>query len=262
MNKSIKLFLIFQFIIVSTVLAQNTTLLRPVISGSMGRFAYTDKSFAPTPDIKVQNKIANNNWWDLGLMVDIIDHQNEKQFWSIGFVLGTWGYTYKIAPVGTQRTGALLSWRETYRLPIQWSYIPKIITFPSPRKIYSDYTLKPMLVLGANIDYTRPSDFGSFAREDDSFTLYGTEKFKLKTNFSASISIGVGLQLQNKGRDRLRFDIVYNQGLFNILEVDMHYTKGIETYQTRIKTRGSNLCLQVSYPIRLFSSYYRKKDKN
>lgn len=73
-----------------------------------------------------------------------------------------------------------------------------------------------------------------------------------------SLIAGVSFQFHHKGKDRLQISILYNQGLFDRIEVPVNYRIYEEVYSALVASRGSGLMLQASYPIRL-ASFKNKK---
>ncbi|MCU0420514.1 MAG: hypothetical protein MUC38_12750 [Cyclobacteriaceae bacterium] len=87
----------------------------------------------------------------------------------------------------------------------------------------------------------------------------GTLDYTITQSPNVSLFTGIQLQFFHLGKDRLQLSMIYSQGLQTVGECDFTYSLPSGTYSAKVGTRGSNLTLQLGYPIRL--SNHDKKEK-
>jgi hypothetical protein len=79
----------------------------------------------------------------------------------------------------------------------------------------------------------------------------GIYRLGIENRHTASVFGGLNLQFFNFDRDHFQFSIIYSQGLQTVLDVEINYQLLSGEYETRLRSKGSYLALQLAYPIGL-----------
>lgn len=86
----------------------------------------------------------------------------------------------------------------------------------------------------------------------------GTIRYDILQRYSFSVLAGINLQFFNYNKDRFQLSITYNQGLNTLVNSDITYNLGNQTYTAQVKSKGSYLSIELGYPIKLNKSKIQK----
>jgi hypothetical protein len=152
------------------------------------------------------------------------------------------GYTSRI-PVGAMRHLTTQRWIKVKR---RVEIMEKISASRKTDMLYL-VLFRLRAVGGISYNYLVPSSI------DNQWDYFHRGEFfwGIKRRHSISPFGGLNFQFFNFDRDHFQFSIIYSQGLQTVLDVEINYQLLSGEYETRLRSKGSYLALQLAYPIGL-----------
>jgi hypothetical protein len=238
--------------------AQSKLLLKPHIGGQV-MYGHSDRSIGKTAGFRAGKFDITDNY-GLLLQLELNDNWSFTTGWSKGNI--GWGNRIRMPKeiAGNPYEGPELNHRSSnyiHRFPINCYRTIKDFAFLPINRNQDLYLFNFRLhgTFGFSLDHIDQKS--RFDNTDEKWTYpYGDlityqENNTIINRWSGSVMVGFGMQFFHLGKDRFDLNIIYNQGLRNMIQSDITYTLNTQTFFTRMFARGSYLGATLAYPIRL-----------
>jgi hypothetical protein len=257
-------------LIIAPISAQTVLTISPVIS-MQNAYSRLDKNI-DTPYFSQAYTWFPN--YSIGLLVDV--RIDDKYRLTTGIIHGSFGLNYKITkeynreqadtlfppepfPDVTKTESKVSIEDDLVRFPFLIGYKLGHIKFKSPRKQYSPFGISVEGRAGFSLDYIFQSPPGFLG--GSGFGAYHRDTVSALRTLNLSLYLGFALQLKHHNKDRLRAEVFFSQGVRDIGENNVTYSVlgDPNTYKARVKTRGTVIGLNLSYPIRIAGFQHKKQ---
>ncbi|UYZ58573.1 hypothetical protein [Hymenobacter latericus] len=187
---------------------------------------------------------------------------NQKTAVSVGYSSGMMGRGHRIfmpQAYSNNTYGTVYSFStsgdEVHRLPVLLHHEVKRFNFTpiNPEQTLYNYSVGLSVYGGGGLNYRRQINDGT-AVSSISFmadTITEVQRARLVNKVGAFVTGGVTARFYRLGKEKLNLTLFLNQGLTDMLKVDLdyRYNRGHGTEQFRV--RGSSVGLMLGVPIRL-----------
>jgi hypothetical protein len=256
--------------------AQQQIFLRPYLGSGMGFCYYKIKpDNSDWFDLKKNNPVLLNRFqnFQVGLLLEAPVSKKIKLISGIATGIASYAFTFFIGEKkDTLPNGSIVKNKEysgdkrSIKLlcfPVNIKYTVFDPAFKANVDTLNDknHTNKIEIIFGASFNYgiTNLNPLGIYPNAGLLANgIYNNDTIKQTTNnsyhnrFGVSANAGITWSICKKHKEQISFTLYYEQGITNILDVDMYFSKNNTTIYRQIGSRGSQVHFNVSVPIKIF----------